>query len=496
MTMDNELESKTLTTNYEEPYRPHLHFTPESQWMNDPNGMVYYEGEYHLFYQYHPDGKEWGPMHWGHAVSEDMLQWKHLPIALEPDDLGMIFSGSAVVDWHDSSGFFGGGHGLVAMYTSADGDFQQQSIAYSLDKGRSWIKYEGNPVIPNPVIKDFRDPKVLWHEPSKKWIMVLAAGQEVMFYTSSNLIEWTYASRFGEGTGAHGGVWECPDLFELQVRDTDETKWVLQVDIGEGAIAGGSGGQYFLGEFDGEQFVEDPSAEDVLWVDYGKDFYATQSFSDIPAQDGRRIWLAWMSNWQYANQVPTDPWRSAMSLPREVSLKRTVRGNVKLIQQPIREVNDLIMNTLMDETIKLNKESSVICKQPERPFIMNFKLKSEELKKVTFSLFHSLNDQKEALTIEVDRKEVSVNRKEMKHSQFHADFPAETIAPIESEREWVTLQLIVDRGSVEVFVNDGEQTMTNLVLPKQNQPFSIVGSSENNELEVECKGHILKSVWT
>ncbi|WP_280769715.1 glycoside hydrolase family 32 protein [Salipaludibacillus daqingensis] len=493
--MEKYFNSSEKTITYDEPYRPQLHFTPESQWMNDPNGMVYYEGEYHLFYQYHPFGKQWGPMHWGHAVSENMLEWKHLPIALEPDHLGMIFSGSAVVDWHDTSGFFDGGHGLVAMYTSADEDFQQQSVAYSKDRGRTWHKYDGNPVIANPGIKDFRDPKVIWHEPTSLWVMVLAAGQEVMFYTSKNLIDWEFASTFGEGAGAHGGVWECPDLLELPVKNSDEKKWVLQVDIGDGAIAGGSGGQYFIGHFDGKNFTNESTS--TQWIDYGKDYYATQSFSDMPTEDGRTVWLAWMSNWQYANDVPTDPWRSAMSLPREVSLKKEVStGEVILLQQPVKELQHLVEAVFLDETLSINNNKRQVCRQPSEPFILDLELPMEKEAKTTISFFEN---EKESCDMEINMSEciVSIDRREMANSQFQAEFPAKTVSPFNGHKDTVKLTIIVDRGSIEVFINDGEQTMTNLVLPLQEEMTSFISASSTSEtIEVKWKGHILKSAWT
>lgn len=491
--MEKQLNNKARINLYHEPYRPQLHFTPEAQWMNDPNGMVYYEGEYHLFYQYHPFGKQWGPMHWGHAISENMLEWKHLPIALEPDHLGMIFSGSAVVDWHDTSGFFDGAHGLVAMYTSADEEYQQQSIAYSKDKGRTWHKYRGNPVIPNPGVDDFRDPKVIWHEPTSRWVMVLAAGQEVLFYTSKDLIDWKFASSFGEGNGAHGGVWECPDLLELPVENSEEKKWILQVDIGDGAIAGGSGGQYFIGHFDGIEFINE--SQSTNWIDYGKDYYATQSFSDIPTEDGRSIWLAWMSNWQYANDVPTDPWRSAMSLPREVTLKKEVStGEVILLQQPIRELQSLEQAVFLDETFSITQEKMTICQQPEEPFTLDLELPIEKDKKITFSFFNTGKESCD-MVIDMSKFDISFDRRYMKNSQFQPEFSAKCVAPFDSQKDSVKLKVIVDRGSVEVFINDGEQTMTNLVLPQLDQNVSITVSSTNNKEEITCQGHRLKSVW-
>jgi fructan beta-fructosidase len=329
-----------------ETHRPQFHFTPQKGWMNDPNGMVYYKGEYHLFYQHYPDSIVWGPMHWGHAVSKDMLHWEHLPIALFPDKLGYIFSGSAVVDENNTSGFGKGDEKpLIAMFTYHDmagekakrTDFQTQGIAYSVDKGRTWTKYANNPVIKSPNVKDFRDPKVLWHEATKEWIVTLAVADHVEFYASKDLKEWTKRSEFGKTEGSHGGVWECPDLFPLKVDGATE-KWVLIVNIGNGSPNGGSGTQYFVGQFDGKTFKNDNKPNDILWLDYGRDNYAGVTWSNTP--DNRRILIGWMSNWQYAQVVPTKTWRSATTLPRELTLKMTEKG-VRLVQKPVKETEIL-----------------------------------------------------------------------------------------------------------------------------------------------------------
>ncbi len=284
-------------------------------------------------------------MSWGHAVSKDLIHWQHLPVALKEENGVMIFSGSAVVDKNNSSGFGTDNNPpLVAIYTGhhTETELQDQRIAYSLDNGRSWKKYEENPVL--PAKKDFRDPKVIWHEESGQWVMVVALSsqQKVQFYGSKNLKEWNFLSEFGPA-GAHDNIlWECPDLFELRVDGkSGQTKWVLQVDVNPGSVAGGSGGQYFVGDFDGKQFIQDPETKSrTNWVDYGRDFYAVQSYSDIPEEDGRRIWLAWMNNWDYAQEIPTKPWRSAMTIPRSVGLIEAENGYT-LTQQPLRDLQDL-----------------------------------------------------------------------------------------------------------------------------------------------------------
>lgn len=339
-----------------EPHRPNFHFTPPEKWMNDPNGMVFFEGEYHLFYQYYPGATVWGPMHWGHAVSKDLLRWEHLPIALYPDSLGLIFSGSAVVDWNNTSGFgVNGKPPLVAIFTqhlmegekTGRTDFQYQSIAYSNDRGRTWTKYKGNPVIPNTQkIKDFRDPKVIWDEASKQWIMVFAAQDHVKFWGSKDLKSWTHLSDFGKAFGTHGGVWECPDLFPITVEGTQEKKWVLLQSLNPGGPNGGSGTQYFVGNFDGKTFQLDPEfAKSVqngqaVWLDWGRDNYAGVTWSDIPQKDGRRIFMGWMSNWDYAMVVPTEKWRSAMTLPRTLVLQKTAAG-LHLASNPVGELQRL-----------------------------------------------------------------------------------------------------------------------------------------------------------
>ncbi|NND62558.1 MAG: glycoside hydrolase family 32 protein, partial [Flavobacteriaceae bacterium] len=311
------------TSLYAEKFRPQFHFSPPEKWMNDPNGLVYHNGIYHLFYQFYPEDVVWGPMHWGHAVSEDLIHWEHKPIALYPDELGYIFSGSAVVDIENTSEFGTAENPpLVAIYTyhlmegekAGRNDFQTQGIAFSLDNGETWTKYEGNPVIGNTDIRDFRDPKVFWDEERSKWVMALVAGDHVKLYDSSNLKDWRLLSEFGKEVGAHGGVWECPDLFKLKVEESEEEKWVLLVSINPGAPNGGSGTQYFVGDWDGTTFSSNQSHE---WIDLGRDNYAGVTFNNVP--DDTRKFIGWMSNWDYAQSTPTKGWRSAMTLPRDVT---------------------------------------------------------------------------------------------------------------------------------------------------------------------------------
>ena len=299
---------ETNDTEYSERFRPQFHFSPKSNWMNDPNGLIFENDRYHLFYQFYPDSTVWGPMHWGHATSEDLTHWTHQPIALYPDSLGYIFSGSAVMDYKNSSGLGSENQpAIVAIYTyhnmeyerSGRNDYQTQGIAFSLDHGMTWEKYDGNPVIKNPGIKDFRDPKVFWHEPTQKWILILVAGDNARIYNSKNLIDWTFLSDFGHNEGAHGGVWECPDLFPLTT-DQGDQKWVLIISINPGGPQGGSATQYFVGDFDGQKFTA--AQKESKWLDFGRDNYARVTYNDAP--EGKRILMGWMSNWDYAQVTP------------------------------------------------------------------------------------------------------------------------------------------------------------------------------------------------
>ena len=353
--ISTELIGQTSNLNKDEVYRPKVHFSPEAHWVNDPNGMVYNKGVYHLFYQHHPYSSVWGPMHWGHATSRDLINWKHEPIAIYPDSLGTIFSGSAVVDKNNTSGLGKNGQvPLVAIFTqhSMEGekagrnDYQNQSIAYSNDDGKTWIKYEGNPVLKNPGITDFRDPKVMWYEPQKKWIMTLATKDCITFYSSKNLKSWVKESEFGATIGAHGGVWECPDLFTLD--NNGKKVWALIVSINPGGPNKGSATQYFIGDFDGNKFV--PQTTDVKWIDYGPDNYAGITWSNTGS---RKIFLGWMSKWMYANAVPTETWKNAMTIPRELKLKQ-VGNNLLIASEPVAELTKIQTKPITISNINVN----------------------------------------------------------------------------------------------------------------------------------------------
>ncbi len=612
---------------YQEPWRPQFHFTPAVNWMNDPNGMVYYAGEYHLFYQYNPFGDRWGHMSWGHAVSRDLLHWEHLPVALEEADNIMIFSGSAVVDWKNTSGFGKNGQPpLVAIYTGhhTDKPRQAQHIAYSNDHGRSWTKYRGNPVL-DIGESDFRDPKVFWHEPSKRWIMTVAwpLERKVRFYHSNNLKDWMHLSDFGP-TGSTTGIWECPDLFELPFADDpNRTAWVLIVNVGSGAPAGGSGCQYFIGSFDGTTFTLDrrhPASqplnsrlpqgriladfegngfgdwiaegdsfkngpvknfdrfsgmigqglatswgsgdadqgtltsptftldgdyltfligggdhagetclnlivsnsvvrsssgnnsaslqwqkwnlsdlrgkpaqlqivdrhgggwgqifvdhivlgdtpfsepgEPALWADWGRDFYAAVSWSDIPPQDGRRLWLGWMSNWQYANDVPTSPWRSAMSFPRELSLSDTPSGP-RLIQKPVREIERLVTRTHSLKSKPLHEADEWLQSLQLASPLLDITLRIESAPATL--QFITAPEELTLLHLDPSARSLNLDRTRSGETDFHPAFSEAFTAPLFNSNRNLSLHILIDVSSIEVFADNGETVITSLVLPR------------------------------
>lgn len=499
---EEELE-EMIKVYYQEPHRPQIHFSPEAAWMNDPNGMVYYEGEYHLFFQHYPDGTTWGPMHWGHAVSTDLVHWEHLPIALYPDELGYIFSGSAVVDENNTSGLAQEGEvPLVAVYTYHDttgeragrNDFQTQGIAYSLDKGRSWEKYEGNPVLENPGIRDFRDPKVFWHESSESWIMILAVKDRIHLYRSPNLTEWTFASEFGVDQGSHGGVWECPDLFELPVDgNANQTKWLMIVSLGDGAPNGGSGTQYFIGEFDGTTFTNDNPAEIILWMDYGRDNYAGVSWSDIPEKDGRRIFIGWMSNWSYANQVPTDPWRSAMTIARTLTLETRSEG-IRLITQPVAEMEKLRTSVQSIDSQSIAEIKEVAKVLPPFELTLTFNIEKKEQGRVGVIL---ANEENESVQIgyDVANQRFFIDRRASGNSDFAEDFPGEHVAPFPIEGGEVNIRLYVDVASIELFAQEGASVMTENVFPSELFGQLRLFADEGEAELVEGTYYPLSSIW-
>ena len=447
-----------------ESFRPVYHHTPAYGWMNDPNGMFYKDGVYHLYFQYNPYGSVWGNMHWGHSTSTDLMHWKFEGCAIVPDAWGAIFSGSCVVDHENTAGF--GKEAVVAFYTSAKstpwGDIQMQSMAYSLDNGKTFTKYEGNPILTSSE-KDFRDPKVFWYAPGKHWVMMLAVGQHMEIYSSVNLKEWKKESEFGAMQGAHGGVWECPDLVEIPVEGTREKKWVLICNLSPGGPFGGSAAQYFVGSFDGKKFVNE-SPTQTKWMDWGKDNYATVTWNNAP--DGRCIALGWMSNWQYANNVPTRQYRSANTLARDLTLYREGQ-ELYLKSTPSVEVKKARGKKVSIPSFKVSEKHEMVnlFEEKQGAYEVEIVIQNAGASKIAFCL---LNDKGEKVSMyyDLNRKQFVMDRSESGKVDFSKDFPAVTVAPVNVDKE-LTLRLFVDRSSIEAFGEDGKFVMTNLVFPSQ-----------------------------
>jgi sucrose-6-phosphate hydrolase SacC (GH32 family) len=612
-----------------EPFRPAFHFTPEKNWMNDPNGMVFFEGEWHLFYQYNPHGNTWGHMSWGHAVSRDLVHWEHLPLALAEEDGVMIFSGSAVVDWKNTSGFGRDGRPpLVAIYTGHRQGRQDQRIAYSNDRGRTWTKFAKNPVL-DLNMADFRDPKVCWHEATRRWVMTVALPHEkkVHFYTSPDLIAWKYTGEFGPAGGT-GGMWECPDLFPVKIEGEEGSKWVLIVNINPGGPAGGSACQYFVGEFDGIRFTADapplaqqefvpqgkvladfegadyagwtaagdafgerpaagtlarqqpvsgfrgaglvntyrdgdrsqgtltspafeidaghlsfligggahagetcvnlrvdgqivrtatgdererlawkswdvrelhgkraslqivdrrtdgwghinvdhfiladaparPAADGALWADYGPDFYAAVSWSDVPAADGRRVWLGWMSDWRYADKVPTHPWRSAMSVPRSLAVRRTPEG-WRLAQHPVAELHSIRRGAPRRFAGGTFAEAAAwLAEQKDLPLLLEIEITCRDLaQKLPFALYvRTGSDEQTILACDPGNRRLTLDRTRSGQTGFHREFPGRHTAPVQFTGGQLSLRVFLDTSSLEVFAQNGETVFSELIFP-------------------------------
>lgn len=436
--------SDTFDTANREKYRPVYHHTPAWGWMNDPNGMFYKDGVWHLYFQYNPYGSQWENMTWGHSTSTDLIHWTFQGAPIEADAWGTVFSGSAVVDHNNTSGF--GKGAVVAMYTSA-GENQTQSIAYSNDNGQTFTKYDGNPVLTSNT-PDYRDPHVFWNEDIKRWNMIMAEGQHMDIYSSADLKEWKLESQFGAEYGNHGGVWECPDLMKMKVRGTDQYKWMLLCNINPGGPFGGSATQYFVGQFDGHKFTCESAPEVTKWMDYGKDHYATVTFDNAP--DGRCVAMAWMSNWQYANQVPTMQYRSANSVPRDLDLYE-YQGQTYCGVTPSPEL-------AAARPKKATKTLTEACE-------MVVTLKGN----ATITL---ANDKGEQVVMTYDEKSrtFAMDRTKSGQKEFSDDFAALTVAPVHGKMS--QLRLFIDRSSIEAFDADGKMAMTNLVFP--TKPYNKV----------------------
>lgn len=480
------------TTNTEKKYRPSFHHTPEWGWMNDPNGMFYKDGQWHLYYQRNPYGSKWQNMTWGHSVSDDLVTWSALPDAIEPDGLGAIFSGSSALDPRNTAGF--GEDAVLAMYTSA-GKSQIQSLAVSHDNGLTFEKYDGNPTL--TLESEARDPNMFWNDKTGEWNLILAHAldHEMLIFTSPDMKEWTLASSFGKGLGAQEGVWECPDLFELQVPGSNQTKWVLICNINPGGPFGGSAAQYFIGDFDGKTFKVDKDKNGNVptkWMDYGKDHYATVSWSDAP--DNRRVVIGWMSNWEYAAEVPTLQYRSANTLPREMKLFKGADGELYLASAPVKELLKLrgaevakasnVNLQSSPETFELPAETEGLCE-------IKANFEAGKNAKVAFTLSNKEGEKVDMIYNATDRT-MSFDRTAAGVSDFSASFPAVTIAPTREKDGKIELRIFVDRSSIELFGNDGKFVMTNLVFPGSPYLKLSVSATDGNARLTNLEVYSLK----
>ena len=437
--------SDTFDTKNVEKYRPAYHHSPVYGWMNDPNGMFYKDGVWHLCFQYNPYGSQWENMTWGYSTSTDLVNWTAQPAVLEGDALGAIFSGSSVVDKNNTSGF--GKDAIVAFYTSA-GHSQTQSMAYSTDGGKTFTKYEHNPIIVSTA-RDFRDPHVFWNAEAGFWNMILAAGQEMQIYSSANLKDWKYESSFGHEYGNHGGVWECPDLMKMKVKGTDKEKWMLICNINPGGPFGGSATQYFIGQFDGHKFTCEDEPSETKWMDYGKDHYATVTFDNVP--DGRRCAIAWMSNWQYANQVPTKQFRSANSIVRDLGLFE-YKGETYCNVLPAKE-----MDAVRGAKIKAPTEACEIV---------------VDLKGDAQITLRNAKGERVVMTYDDAEETFDMDRRRSGNVSFSDAFPVATSSPTYGKIR--QMRIFVDRCSIEAFDSEGKMVMTNLVFPTEPYDKIIV----------------------
>ena len=483
----------TFDTANREKFRPIYHHTPAYGWMNDANGLVYKDGEYHLYFQYNPYGSKWGNMHWGHSVSKDLVHWTHEQPAIARDTMGHIFSGSCVVDHNNTAGF--GKDAIIAFYTSHKGlpgnhQRQQQCIAYSLDNGRTYTKYEGNPVVtPFDGLENFRDPKVFWYAPQNKWVMIVSADKNMRFYESKDLKKWSYMSEWGAGYGQQPNQFECPDFFEMAVDgNAQHKKWVMIVNINPGFVYGGSGTMYFVGQFDGHKFTCDTAPNDVKWLDWGKDHYATVTYSNTP---GRIIAMPWMSNWQYANLTPTQQFRSQNALPRELKLYTADNGELLVSAAPVKETEALRNKATDLGSFEGEKQAKI---DNEGAFELDFDLQAGTADKCGVEIANAKGEKvsiyydAKAQRFVMDRAESGItefgnkvephqldNAQSLKRYKevtvnYHNAFALGTWASVPIKADTHHVQIFVDKSSVELFVDGGRIAMTNLVFP--NEPYN------------------------
>ena len=454
--------------------------------MNDPNGLFFYKGVYHLYFQYHPEDTVWGPMHWGHATSIDLVNWTEHDIALSPDEKGYIFSGCIVVDHKNTSGFGNNASTpIIALFTYHDVDaeaegsntYQSQALAYSLDDGFTFTKYADNPIIANPNLKDFRDPKVIWDKERGRWLMVLSIYDETLFYASENLKDWTHQSSFGKNLGAHGGVWECPDIFPIHIENTSETKWILLQSLNPGGANGGSGTQYFVGDFDGKMFAVDEAFSRNLeengpaWLDYGKDNYASVSWSNIPEADGRRIIIGWMSNWLYAHKTPTSGWRGKMTFSRTLKLRK-YDGQYDLHALPSEEIQEFTTKDFGISNLSIVTDYEVPLHETKK---LNTSLLELKLSNLTLGNYRVTlsNENGEQLSFGIDtlKSQYYIDRRKSGLISFSDAFATSpSTAMVKSPLTKIKLVALIDHGSIELFWNDGQVVMTELFF--NTQPYT------------------------
>lgn len=466
-----------------EAYKPGFHFSGLNYLVNDPNGLVYYDGEYHLFFQYNILDE----IYWGHAVSDDLVRFQYVGRAIYPDEIGQIWSGSAIIDDDNCSGLQKGEEKtMIAFFTYSEREtgIQSQGMAYSNDRGRTFKKSDMNPIIPNNGEKDFRDPKVIWYGKGQKWIMILAAGPKVLFYESINLWDWNKVGEFGN-QGAIDGVWECPDLFELEIEGSEEKKWILVVSVSDGAPSGGTGMQYFVGSFDGRCFYNENRPDKVLWVDHGKDFYAGTTWSHIPSDDSRRLLIGWADNWQYRDYLPTVPFKGQYSTVREITLRKVAK-EIHIFQNPVKEFERFLVCDYYKEKLIITKYCQIELEQYSVPIeiAIDAVIGSDEDAitndgitlgiKFVFACggYFAVEYKKSQREISVDRRKTGLN------PHFH--FPAQCHATLDSECKAVNIRILMDFSQTEVFINNGEIVFTNLIFPYMKEFIPILYTSDES----------------
>jgi len=476
---------------YREQYRPQFHFTPAIHWMNDPNGLLFHNGEYHLFYQFNPFANRWGHMSWGHAVSKDLLHWQHLPLAIAEEKDTMIFSGSCVTDVNNSAGFATNTQQqpMVAIYTGhIEGKNQSQHLAYSLDNGRTWTKYNANPVL-DLGKKDFRDPKVFWYAAQQKWVMavVFPIEKEIKFYTSKNLKQWTLMSSFGPA-GDTSGIWECPDLFEAPVKnEPGKTKWILMHSPAPYM-------QYFVGHFDGERFINESKSNQVFRPDYGPDYYAAIAFNGL-AKNQKPISIGWINNWNYANDIPTSPWKSAMSLPREMQVQKMRNDEWLLVQQPVEQIKTLRQKEMVWTKITVEQKHRL----PVHSQTMELEVEFDAGPTGIAGVHLALNQQQFIeIGFDVAKQLLFIDRTNAGDTRFHPAFTKQNRYETQLNKMLngrIRLRIFFDKSIVEVFANEGEAVMTAQLFPLEHNNAVELFSRGGSTLFHFVRYHSLKSVW-